>query len=42
MLGFVKGLIVNAVVRHVKKMVPAYHIPDAMPLQRCAVCRARA
>jgi long-chain acyl-CoA synthetase len=29
MLGF-KGVIVNAVVRHVKKMVPAYDIPGAV------------
>jgi long-chain acyl-CoA synthetase len=30
MLGFAKGMIVNAVVRHVKKMVPAYAIKDAV------------
>ena len=30
MLGTVKGTIVNAVVRYVKKMVPAYSIPDAI------------
>ena len=29
MLGRVKGMLVNAVVRHVKKMVPAYAIPAA-------------
>jgi long-chain acyl-CoA synthetase len=29
MLGRVKGALVNAVVRHVKKMVPAYAIPTA-------------
>jgi long-chain acyl-CoA synthetase len=29
LLGFPKGLIVNAVVRHVKKMVPAYSLPGA-------------
>jgi len=29
MLGRVKGMLVNAVVRHVKKMVPAYAIPTA-------------
>ncbi len=29
MLGTVKGTIVNAVVRHIKKMVPAYTIPGA-------------
>ena len=30
MLGATKGFIVNAVVRHVKKMVPAYDIPGAV------------
>jgi long-chain acyl-CoA synthetase len=30
LLGFPKGLIVNAVVRHVKKMVPAYSLPGAV------------
>jgi long-chain acyl-CoA synthetase len=30
MLGAVKGTIVNAVVRHIKKLVPAYSIPGAM------------
>ena len=30
MLGFPKSLIVNAVVRHVKKMVPAYRLPHAV------------
>jgi long-chain acyl-CoA synthetase len=30
MLGLAKGMVVNAVVRHVKKMVPAYDIPDAV------------
>ena len=30
MLGFPKSLIVNAVVRHVKKMVPAYSLPQAV------------
>jgi long-chain acyl-CoA synthetase len=30
MLGTAKGMIVNAVVRHVKKMVPAFSIPDAV------------
>ena len=29
LLGFVKGTIVNIVVRHVKKMVPAYALPAA-------------
>jgi long-chain acyl-CoA synthetase len=31
MLGMAKGMLVNAVVRHVKKMVPPYSIPGAIP-----------
>ncbi|MEK7357895.1 MAG: AMP-binding protein, partial [Bdellovibrionota bacterium] len=31
MLGFPKSLIVNTVVKHVKKMVPSYSLPDAIP-----------
>ncbi len=30
LLGFPKSLLVNAVVKHVKKMVPAYHLPEAI------------
>ncbi len=30
MLGFPKGPIVNAVVKHVKKMVPAFNLPEAI------------
>ena len=30
MLGGAKGLIVNLVVRHVKKLVPAYNLPQAI------------
>ena len=30
MLGFIKGLIVNHVVRNVKKMVPAFNLPGAV------------
>ncbi len=30
MLGGLKGTIVNLVVKHVKKMVPAYHLPKAL------------
>jgi long-chain acyl-CoA synthetase len=30
LLGFPKGLIVNQVVRHIKKMVPAYALPSGM------------
>jgi long-chain acyl-CoA synthetase len=29
-LGFVKGKVVNAVVKYVKKMVPKFHLPDAI------------
>lgn len=29
MLGMVKGMVVNTVVRHIKKMVPAYTLPSA-------------
>ncbi len=34
LLGGAKGFIVNAVVRHLKKMVPAYSLPSAVPLKR--------
>jgi long-chain acyl-CoA synthetase len=30
-LGFVKGKVVNAVVKYVKKMVPAFNLPHAVP-----------
>jgi long-chain acyl-CoA synthetase len=30
MLGGLKGTIVNLVVKHIKKMVPAYHLPTAL------------
>jgi long-chain acyl-CoA synthetase len=33
MLGFPKRLIVNGVVKHVKKMVPAWKLPDAVELR---------
>ena len=33
MLGFPKGAIVNLVVRRVKKMVPAYSLPGAVPFK---------
>jgi long-chain acyl-CoA synthetase len=33
MLGFPKGAIVNLVVRRVKKMVPPYSLPDAVPFK---------
>lgn len=31
LLGFPKALVVNFVTRHVRKMVPSYSIPDAIP-----------
>ncbi|MGV3652637.1 MAG: long-chain-fatty-acid--CoA ligase [Noviherbaspirillum sp.] len=34
MLGGLKGTLVNFVVRNVKKMVPAYSLPNAMPFKR--------
>jgi long-chain acyl-CoA synthetase len=34
LLGGAKGFIVNAVVRHLKKMVPAYSLPEAVPLKQ--------
>lgn len=30
MLGSVKGAVVNLVARHIKKMIPAYHLPDSV------------
>ncbi len=34
MLGGLKGRIVNFVVKSVKKMVPAYHLPQAVPFKK--------
>lgn len=34
MLGFLKGAIVNLVVRKVKKLVPAYSLPGAIPFNK--------
>lgn len=34
MLGGLKGAIVNFVVKNVKKMVPAYHLPQALALKK--------
>ncbi|MDX9730563.1 MAG: AMP-binding protein [Bdellovibrionales bacterium] len=31
LLGFPKSLVVNSVVKHVKKMVPTFSLPDAIP-----------
>ena len=41
MLGVVKGMLVNLVVRHVKKMVPAWHIPGALDLQHALAAGRR-
>ncbi|WP_066454668.1 AMP-binding protein [Castellaniella caeni] len=42
MLGFPKGLITDLVVRHVKKMVPAWRIPGAFRLKDALTAGARA
>jgi long-chain acyl-CoA synthetase len=34
MLGFPKSLVVNSVVRYVKKMVPDFSLPEAIPFQQ--------
>ncbi len=34
MLGGLKGMLVNLVVRHVKKLVPAYHLPQAITFDK--------
>ncbi|QGZ40108.1 long-chain acyl-CoA synthetase [Pseudoduganella flava] len=41
LLGGVKGAIVNLVVRHVKKMVPAFSLPQAVPFKRVLAEGAR-
>jgi len=33
LMGGIKGFIVNLVVRHIKKMVPSYRLPKAIPLK---------
>ena len=40
MLGFPLGMIVNYVVRHVKKLVPAFELPGAVPF-KTALARGR-
>ncbi|WP_298014740.1 AMP-binding protein [uncultured Castellaniella sp.] len=42
MLGFPKSLITDLVVRHVKNMVPAWHIPGALRLRQALEQGARA
>jgi long-chain acyl-CoA synthetase len=34
LLGFPKALLVNAVVKYVKKLVPAFHLPEAIPFNQ--------
>ncbi|WP_374488407.1 AMP-binding protein [Zoogloea sp.] len=34
MLGFPKSVLVNTVLRHVRKLVPAWKLPDAIPFMR--------
>ena len=34
MLGGIKGLFTNLAVRHLKKLVPSYHLPQAVPFKR--------
>lgn len=41
LLGFPKGLLVNFVVRHVRKMVPAWQLPGAVPFRRVLARGAR-
>jgi len=40
-LGALKGALVNHVVRRVKKMVPAYHLPQAVPFNQAIQSGAR-
>lgn len=41
LLGGLKGAIVNLVVKHVKKMVPAYHLPEAVGLKKALALGAK-
>lgn len=41
MLGGLKGTIVNFVVKNVKKMVPPYHLPDAISFKEAMAAGAR-
>ena len=41
MLGAAKGAVVNIVVRHVKKMVPAYALPDATTFKQALAAGPR-
>ena len=34
MLGMVKGLVINTVVRHIKKMVPSYSLPNSISFKK--------
>lgn len=41
LLGGLKGTLVNLVVKHVKKMVPAYHLPEAIGLKKALALGAK-
>ncbi len=41
MLGFLKGKIVNYVVKHKKKMVPPFNIPNAIPFNKALALGAK-
>lgn len=41
LLGGLKGAIVNLVVKHVKKMVPAFNLPDAVGLKKALALGAK-
>ena len=41
LLGGLKGTLVNFVVKHVKKMVPAYHLPEAVGLKKALALGAK-
>ena len=41
-LGLIKGAVVNYMVRHVKKLVPAYHLPGAVPFNTALAKGAKA
>ena len=41
LLGGIKGALVNVVVKHVKKMVPAYQLPEAVALKKALALGAK-
>jgi len=42
MLGFPRGLMVNAIVKYAKKLVPAWHLPGAVPFRTALRLGAKA